>query len=141
MMRLARFTQILITCGLVGAYAFALRAAEKPPEDYVKAMKDLDQVTQALDKYVKAEDYDALTALAARATNDFTVAIMYWRGKATDANNWADDGQKAASDLAVTSYAMNQEGVAFAAQSIKDVCAPCHAAHREKMDDGSFQIK
>lgn len=129
------------TCVLVASMAVAVRAAEKPPADYQKAMKDLGAAMGALSKPGAAEDF-ALGKQQAQASKDaFAVTLKYWNAKgAADAIKLAETGGKAAADLYVSADLSSTEGIQAAMKDMGATCAACHTAHREKTADG-FEIK
>ena len=43
--------------------------------------------------------------------------------------------------MRVAAGLMSGEGVAYSAKELAGTCATCHTAHREKLPDGTFQIK
>ena len=55
----------LAVCGLVGVFGLAVSTAEKPPDDYVKAMKDVAAGVQASNKAIQDQDFDAVSKNAA----------------------------------------------------------------------------
>ena len=137
-----RKSSLLIMVGLVGLFGLTLTGAEKPPDDYVKAMKDLGGVAQAIGKPGFSEDFATAVKSGATAKASFEVAQKYWSAKpADDAKKLANAGWKSASDLGIAASLMSSEGVEQAAKEIMGYCGTCHTAHREKMPDGSFQIK
>ena len=136
-----RQQSLFVVLCVVGVFGFAVVAAEKPPENYQKAMKDLAAFNQGIDKAVMAEDYETATKLAASAQAAFGVAEQFWASRAAEAATASQTGAKAAADLAVAAGLRSQEGAAYAVKGVKAVCAPCHTAHREKMPDGTWGIK
>jgi hypothetical protein len=127
---------------VLGVFGLAVSGAEKPPENYQKAMKDLGAFAQGIGKAISDQDYDAVSKYAASAEAAFVVAGAFWTTKGdADAAKTAQTGEKAAGDLAVVAGLKSAEGAAYSAKGVTDVCAGCHAAHRETMPDGSFQIK
>ena len=127
---------------LMMALAVVVFAAEKPPEDYQRAMKNLGAFAQGAPKAVAAEDYAAITKFADSAKESFGVAETYWAKKGDNAAvKMAQDGGKGAADLGVASGLMSKDGSEYAVKVITDLCAGCHTAHREKAADGTFQIK
>jgi cytochrome c556 len=125
----------------LAASGFVIVAAEKPPADYQAAMKELGTFAAGIDAAVKTEDYDAIVASATKARDAFAVTENYWKGKDAEAVGLARRGWNASSDLIVMSGIKNQEGVAFAATEARSTCMECHATHRERLADGTFEIK
>ncbi|MDO8793781.1 MAG: hypothetical protein Q7J25_04085 [Vicinamibacterales bacterium] len=129
------------TCVLVASMAVAVRAAEKPPADFQKAMKDLGAAMGTLSKPGAAEDF-TLSKKEAQASKDaFAVVLKYWNTKgAADAIRLSDTGAKAAADMYVSADLSSTEGIQAAMKDMGATCAACHTAHREKTADG-FEIK
>ncbi len=137
-MRVQQWFVVTIAVGLI---SIGVRAAEKPPENYVKAMKDLGVFSAGIDKLVEAQDWDAIAMAAATAREAFVVTENYWNGKNTEAKELASIGAKQSQDLIAVAGQRSQEGAAFSAGEIKMVCGPCHASRREAAPDGTFLIK
>src|SRR5262245_4477195 len=119
----------LVTLGVFGVLGGALFAADKPSEDYQKAMKDLRTVAAEMGKPNASEDMVLATKHAATAAAAFTIAEAYWKGKADDALKAAQTGQKAATDMSVAAGQNSAEGVEFAFKEMTTTCPVCHAAH------------
>jgi len=131
----------LVTCGFVGIFGLAVMTAEKPSEEYSKAMKDIGAGMQAANKAIQAQDYEAVSKNAATIIDAFPVIEKYWAGKSEDAVKMVRKAAKAASDMRVAAGLNSAEGVAYSAKELGETCAPCHTAHRERLPDGTFEIK
>ena len=119
-----------------------VRASEKPPEAYQKAMKDLAGANMALRAALPAKDYDAIAMSAGTFKASFAAALSFWTAKKTDdAIGLAQAGAKAAADLEAAAKAKNEEGVQAAAKAVGSTCAACHMAHREQLPDKTYEIK
>jgi hypothetical protein len=115
---------------------------EKPSESYQKAMKDLGAANMSLRNALPMKDYDTIATNAGTFKASFSVALSFWMGKkADDAIGLAQAGAKAAADLETAAKAKNEEGVQAAAKAVGSTCAACHMAHRERLQDGTFEIK
>jgi hypothetical protein len=132
---------VLITCGVVILFAFGAGAAEKPPAEYAKAMKDIDAAAQKIDKAMKADDYESVSKSSDEMIEPLKIVQTYWTGKSDDAVTMTEDTAKASIDLTVSADLKSAEGVAFAAKQLAATCDKCHTAHRESLPDGSFEIK
>lgn len=133
-----RLCVVLLVASLLG---LVVRAAEKPPENYQRAMQTLGVFAGAIDKAIAAEDYAAVTKLAVPAREAFVVTESYWTGKSSDAKQIAQAAGKAMADLVTAAGLTSREGVEYSAAEVKSSCAACHMAHRESQPDGSFLIK
>lgn len=122
--------------------ALTVMAAEKPPEAHVKLMKDTNTAAGALRGHVQAKDYDAIAADAATLKTMFADIEKFWTARKTDdAIGFAKAGAKGAIDLETAAKAKNEEGVASAARAVNGTCMGCHTAHRERLPDGTSEIK
>jgi hypothetical protein len=120
----------------------SLRAGEKPPESYVKLMKDTNAAAQALRGHVQAKDYDAIATDAATLKSLFADTEAFWTPrKAEDAIGFAKTGASAAADLESAAKARDEEKVGTAARAVNGTCQGCHTAHRERLPDGTSEIK
>jgi len=144
---------------LVALFVFVLqlRANEKPGEAYQKAEQGLQAANNSLRNHVKNIDYPGLQKDAEAFKASFTVMLAYWEEKKVpDAITFVRDGIKGAEALDVAASAMNYDGtlaaqnalvgsngVAFVGESsaLPGVCVGCHLAHRQRMPDGTFEIK
>src|SRR3954467_2219564 len=116
-MRVYRLGGMVAVVGVAGA--IAIRAAEKPPESYVKLMKDTNTAAQALRGHVQAKDYDATATDAEALKKLFAETEGFWVTRKTDdAIGFAKTGGKAADDLAAAAKSKNEEGVATAARAL-----------------------
>jgi hypothetical protein len=61
--------------------------------------------------------------------------------KAEDAIKVAGAGSKAADDLLMAIKDKDYDAVTVAAAAIAATCAGCHSPHRERLPDGSYEIK
>ncbi len=131
----------------------AIGAAEKPPADYQKAMKDLAAASNTLRVNVKNLDYPAIEKDAELMKTAFDAVVVFWKAKnVADALTLAEAGAKGAADLGVAAKAQNLQAVLDAQAAISGspstgavgligTCAPCHLAHRARLPDGTFEIK
>ena len=124
------------------ASALTVAASEKPPDSYVKNMKDTNVAAQELRKGLDAKDYDAVAKQAATLKDLFDSTLKFWEDRKTDdAVTVAKNATKAAADLETAAKAKNEADVAAAARIVQGSCKTCHDAHRERLPDGSSQIK
>jgi cytochrome c556 len=122
--------------------AIGVMANEKPSDAYVKSMKETNAAAQSLKKSVEAKDYDAVAKDAATLKTLFTGTEEFWTArKADDAIAAAKAGVTAATDLETAAKAKNAEGVATASKAVAATCKTCHDAHRERLPDGTSEIK
>lgn len=131
-----------LALGAAVVFAVAVMASEKAPDTYVKNMKDTNAAAASLRKSVEAKDYDAVAKDAANLKALFTTTEEFWtKRNVDDAMTVAKAGIKAASDLEAAAKAKNEAGVADAAKSVNATCKSCHDAHRERLPDGTSEIK
>jgi hypothetical protein len=132
----------LLALAAASALAIGAMASEKPSEEYVKSMKDANVAAQSLRKDVEAKDYGAIAKDAATLKALFAGTEDFWTKRhAEDAVAAAKAGGKAATDLESAAKARNDEGVAASANALNGACKTCHDAHRERLPDGTSEIK
>jgi hypothetical protein len=129
--------------GLVGLSGLAVvNAGEKPPAAFVKAMKTLNAAVQGMAKASSSGIYTDVKTDAAAARDALDVVVQFWDTKKNaSAMDFAKEAIKATSDLETAAGEESREGVEFALKQIQGNCAACHAAHREALPDGTFEIK
>lgn len=133
-----------MVAGLACLLVTGVSTAEKPSEDYAKAMKTIGAEMQTINKAIAAPtpDYIAASLSAQKIVASLEVVQKYWKGKADDASKLADTASKTASDLAVTAASgFNTTGVPAMVKELSGTCGACHMAHRERLPDGTFEIK
>ena len=117
-------------------------ANEKPSEAYSNAMKAINAANMGLRAAVTAKDYDGVAKQATAIKASFDVVDQFWTAKKVDdATAAAKAGAKAATDLGAAATAKNDEGIAAAQRALGATCMGCHTAHRERLADGTFEIK
>lgn len=134
--------------GLIGlcaaaVFAVGVTANEKPPAAFQQAMKENGATLQKLGKDVDAKDYDAIAAGAATFKKNFMgpVGKHFTDAKMEDALNKCKEAYAASDNLEKAAKAKNDMSIADARKAMQGACGSCHQAHREKMPDGSFEIK
>jgi cytochrome c556 len=128
--------------GAVAVFGLVVVAGEKPPEEYVKNMKATNAAAQSLRKNLETKDYDAIAKDAATLKTLFATTEEFWtKRNAEDAVSAAKAGAKAAEDLETAAKAKNEAGVTDASKAVNGTCKTCHDAHRERLPDGTSEIK
>jgi cytochrome c556 len=127
---------VVALCGLT------MIANEKPPEAYSNAMKAVQAANTSLRGNVTAKNYDGIAKDAASLKTAFSTVEQWWTAKKVDdAIAGAKAAVKGATDLEAAATAKNDEGIAAAQRAIGGTCMGCHTAHRERLADGTFEIK
>jgi hypothetical protein len=128
--------------GAAAAFGLAVLASEKPPESYVKNMKDTNAANNSLRKNVEAKDYDGVAKDASTLQGLFSTTEEFWtKRNVDDAVAAAKSAVKAATDLETAAKAKDSAAVADAAKAVNGSCKTCHDAHRERLPDGTSEIK
>ena len=137
-----RAQSALLTLCAAAATALTLAASEKAPDSYVKNMKDTNVAMQELRRGLDAKDYDTIARGAGTLRALFETTQKFWEDRKTeDAITVAKNAAKAAGDLETAAKAKNEEAVAASAKIVQGSCKTCHDAHRERLPDGSSEIK
>jgi len=118
-------------------------ANEKAPGSFSDAMKSNGATLQKLGKDVDAKDYDAIAGDAATLKKNFMgpVGSFFTDKKMDAALDMCKTAFGASDGLEKAAKAKNEMGVADARKAVQGTCGACHTAHREKLADGSFEIK
>ena len=133
---------ICVLGGVVVILGAGVLAEEKAPESYSKAMKASGASVQSLGKSVETKDYDALGKEAMSLKMTFTDLEKFWTDrKIEDAMTFARAGLKASTDLVNAARSKDDAAIGDARKALTGSCGGCHAAHREKLADGTFSIK
>lgn len=136
-----RRVSFIVMFSFVLSFGYALRAAEAPSPEYVKAMKTLGALVGGLSKPGASEDFEAVKKASAEAKAAFAVTENFWKAKGdAEALKLAEAGSKYSADLGVVANLTSSEGVEAAVKDIASTCKPCHDGHREKAAEG-FVIK
>ena len=131
----------LIVCA-AAAWGLSVLASEKPPESYVKNMKETNAAAQELRKNLDANDYEGVAKNAAALKTLFATTQSFWEErKMEDAVGFAKSGAKAAADLEAAAKGRNDEDVASISKALLGTCKTCHDVHRERLPDGTSEIK
>jgi cytochrome c556 len=133
---------VLLAVMAASALAIGVMANEKPTDAYVKSMKETNAASQSLKKNVAAKNYEGIATDAATLKTLFTGTEEFWTARKTDdAIAAAKEGVSAATDLETAAKAKNEAGVETAAKAVNATCKTCHDAHRERLPDGTSEIK
>jgi cytochrome c556 len=133
---------LLIGVLTAGFGAGALRAGEKPPADYVASMKTAGVAAGAMRQAIEAGDFAKVSSAAAELKTVLAKTEAFWAArKSDDGVMLSRQGQKAADDLEAAATAKDTARVTAASQALTASCGGCHTAHRERIADGTFEIK
>ena len=139
---------VAVVCATV-LTGLVVRANEKPSDAYQQAMKDLGAANAKLRADVTAiekdgayTDYNPIDADVAKLRASFTVALQFWQEKKVDdAVAKTQAVMKFVDELETARKEKNYDSLMTAAAEIGKSCGGCHAAHREKLPDGGYEIK
>jgi hypothetical protein len=138
----------LLTVSAALTLGLSAGANEKPTEEYRNAMKDLEAASEILRHHARMVEpggdccYDWVEKDAVTLKAAFTTALEFWTAKkVNNAIRIARDGASDAADLERAAKAKHYDGVVAAVGAVLAACEPCHLAHREKLPDGTFEIK
>jgi cytochrome c556 len=144
-----RATAALLMVCATALTGFVVRANEKPSDAYQQAMKDLGaanaklraDVTQ-IEKDGAYPDYNPIDADVAKLRASFAVALQFWQEKKVeDAASKIQAVMKYVDELETARKEKNYDSLMTSAAEIGKSCGGCHAAHRDKLPDGSYEIK
>jgi len=131
-----------LVVGAAVVFGFTVMASEKAPESYVKNMKETNATAKSLKEAIEAKNFDEVAKNAATMKTLFQTTETFWtERKAEDAITAAKEGMTAADALEKAAKAKNESGVTAASKTLTSTCKTCHDAHRERLPDGSSEIK
>lgn len=131
----------LVVCGAIGLFGLTVWASEKAPAEFANAMKVSAAAQAAATKAMKEENFEEVEKQSALIVEAFPAVEKYFSVRAPDVVPMARVASKAASDLRVSAQQRSLEGLEYSYKDLVAACAACHEAHREKMPDGTFEIK
>lgn len=122
--------------------AVFLATATADEQEFQGWMKKTGGTVGKLRKEVEAKAYpDVATDAAALAEVFKNVEGYFAKSHTDDAVAMAQSAQAVAKQLADAASSGNADAVAASMKAVGGTCAGCHAAHREKLPDGSSKIK
>lgn len=105
-------------------------------------MKTAAASSGALRKSVAAKDEAATVENAEKLEGAFKAAQSHFEEHHMDDGvNFAKTGHQAAMDVAAAAKAGDWDKAAAEMKTVGAQCQGCHAAHREKLPDGTFKMK
>jgi hypothetical protein len=109
---------------------------------YDKSMKEISAAFNALRKGVEGKDAAAVTPNVAVLKKGFTQAATLWKSRNTaDATQWTQDALTLVDTLEKATAAATWPEATAAAADLAKTCQTCHAAYRERLEDGSYRIR
>jgi cytochrome c556 len=131
---------ILVMAGcatLLAGIAFA-----QDHEELKAAMKTAGAANGSLRKTIAAKDSDATASTAENLAAAFkTVQAHFEEHHMDDGIKFAQTAHKASLDLAAAAKAGDWDKASDELKTLGAQCQGCHAAHREKLPDGTFKMK
>jgi hypothetical protein len=130
---LVAFAALLLVCAAV--------VADEATDAYRELMRPAAATNMAVQRAVQMD-----LAAAAQAAADMQAAFAkieaFWTARNTaDAMGFAKNVQAVAKEVEDAAQAGNKDAAVAAAGKIAANCGSCHMAHRERLPDGTFQLK
>jgi cytochrome c556 len=136
---------VIATSVINGAFVDLAKRLPPPMSADEKAYDDLmKQVGPAFAalRNADASNAEATTKHVAVLKQAFAQTEAFWKGKGkTDATEWAQNARKQIDVIEKAAGAGNWDALKTSAGTLGQACQTCHAAYRERFDDGSFRIK
>jgi cytochrome c556 len=138
---------VVIATSVINAAGIDVMRRLPPPmtaddQAYQKIMKQVGTANAALRKGMEASDVKLATENAAILRQAFSETESFWKRRdQDDAVTWAQDAKKLSESIHRSAAAGKWDEVKTSATTLGQACQSCHAAHRERFDDGSFRIK
>lgn len=123
--------------------------ARRPPppltpdeEAFDKVMKRIGPAFNAIRQAVTDAGGDSAGDAAETLKAAFAETEAFWKKRPMpDAQKWAAEARAQTDVLAEAVKAGKWDAAKAAAGSLQQTCSSCHAAHRERQDDGSYRIR
>jgi cytochrome c556 len=136
-----RRASLLSAVALVAMLGLTLHAADTPPDDFVKAMKDAAAFAQEMTKPDAEFDFPKAKQYVPIVRDAFAVVERYWLDRNQTRAYFkdialAEEMIKLASDMGVAANLQSAEGVKASVRDLTSRCTVCHDARREKGADG-----
>jgi len=132
-----------LTIAVVGCAALLLGIVfAQDHEEFQTWMKETNTNFANLRKAVGAKQGAETAATAEKMAGIFDqVRGHFEEHHLDDGVNFAKTGHDAAKDLAAAANAGDWDKASADVKTLGSACQGCHAAHREKLPDGSFKMK
>lgn len=123
--------------------AMRLPPPETPDEKALDGtMKKIAPAFAALRGGVDGSKADEAARQVAVLTQAFAETEAFWKRRGVaDALKWAQDARKHAESIGQAAAGGDWDAAGKSAAALNQSCQTCHAAYRERFDDGSFRIK
>lgn len=133
---------VMKTTSILAAALFAAFAFAQDHAALHQAMKTAGASFGALRKSVAAKDAPATEQAAEKLAAAFpTVRAHFEEHKMQDGIEFASTAEKASKSIDEAAKAGNWEQASADLKTLGGQCQGCHAAHREKLPDGTFKMK
>jgi len=133
---------LMLAAASLAAQAPMAKMAIASTDDYSKAMKQVGTDSAALRKSIATPSEADAAAATARLESAFKDVQGYWEHKKVDdAAGFAKNAVAAVQAVSNALAAHDMDAAAAANQTLAGTCTACHAAHRDRLPDGSFKMK
>lgn len=110
--------------------------------DYDAIMKKVGPAFAGLRKSIEAMDANVAKENTAVLKAAFADVERFWEVKGKhDAHEWASDARRALDEIDTAVAGSKWDEVKASAGNLGKACQTCHAAYREKAEDGTFRMK
>ena len=107
-----------------------------------QAMKEINAAFPAMRQAIDTTNADVTEENVAVLLESFGEAETFFKGRnAADAVGWAQEAQKIVRAVQESAAGGRWGEATETAGTIQRLCQACHAAHRERQDDGTFRVK
>lgn len=137
----------IVATGVINSAFVDLTKRMPPPmtpdeEALSKIMKKIGPAFGAIRGSAEGAKADVATQNAATLKQAFGETEAFWKshGK-SDAEKWAQGARKNAETIEKAASSGKWDEVKSSTAALGQACQSCHAAYRERFDDGSFRIK
>ena len=138
---------VVLASAVINAAGIDVAKRLPPPmsaeeEAYSKMMKRISHAFNALRNSIEGSNADVAkeNVVVLKQASADTEGFWKTKGKA-DALQWAQDARKQVDTIERSVAAGKWDEIKTAAGDLTKMCQSCHAAYRERLDDGTYRIK
>jgi cytochrome c556 len=138
---------VVLALAVVNAAGVDVARRLPPPltreeEAYSRVMKRVSPAFNALRKSIEGSDAAVAKENVVVLKQAFAETEAFWKTKGkTDALQLAQDARKQVDSIERSVAAGKWDEIKNGAADLTKMCQSCHAAYRERLDDGSYRIK
>lgn len=132
----------VITPGLVDIAKRVLPPPTPEENAFDNVMKEINPAFTALRAAIDQSSADAAKTNTAILKKGFIAAAAFFSGRKTaDATGFAEEALKLSTSIEQAAAAGKWDDARTTSGTLQQLCQTCHAAHRDRADDGTYRVR